>query len=292
MSTAQLCLGTVQFGMNYGIKNELGRRPTDAEAFAVLDAALAAGIRSFDTARAYGTAEEVLGRYGLAARDGVQIISKLHPDLPDDAEAVLRDIETSLDRLQTRKLTCLMLHRASDMDRPAVMEGVCRARQSGLTETLGVSVYEPEEAMRALEDTRFASIQIPYNVLDRRLDACGFFRGAKERQVRVYARSAFLQGLLLMEPEAAQARVAGSGALIRRFSGIAGKYGFTPAEAAMLYSLTHPGIDYVVFGVDTAAQLADNVEIRKKAAQFAPCREELRGAFDEVAREIIVPSLW
>mgnify|MGYP000893148465 CR=1 FL=1 len=42
--TAKLCLGTVQFGMKYGVKNELGRQPTDEEAFSVLDAALAAQI--------------------------------------------------------------------------------------------------------------------------------------------------------------------------------------------------------------------------------------------------------
>ena len=292
MRIAQFCLGTVQFGMNYGIKNELGRRPTDAESFAVLDAAFAAGIRSFDTARAYGTAEEVLGRYGLAAHDGVQIISKLRPELPDDADIVLHDIEESLHRLNAKKLTCLMLHRASDMERPSVMEGLCRALRRGLVEMLGVSVYEPEETLRVAEDVRFDAIQIPYNVLDRRLDQSDFFRRAKERHIKVYARSAFLQGLLLMEPPAAEARVAGSGALIRRFSGIAGRYGFTPAEAAMLYSLTHSGIDYVVFGVDTAAQLVDNVKIRKKAEQFASCREELCGAFDAVPREIIVPSLW
>ena len=53
---AKLCLGTVQFGMRYGVHNALGRQPTDAEAFAVLDAARDAGIDAFDTASAYGTA--------------------------------------------------------------------------------------------------------------------------------------------------------------------------------------------------------------------------------------------
>lgn len=292
MNRAQLCLGTVQLGMNYGIKNVLGRRPTYTESFAVLDAALEAGIRSFDTARVYGMAEEVLGCYGLAQEENVRIISKLRPDLPNDAGAVLHEVKESLYRLKAQKLTCLMLHRASDMDRSAIMEALCRAKELGLTSAIGVSVYEPEDAGRAAEDGRFDAIQIPYNVLDRRLDASGFFRRAKERHIMVYARSAFLQGLLLMEPETAERKVPGSGALIRLFRKIAEKYGFTHAEAAMLYSLTHPGIDYVVFGVDTAEQLNENIKILQKAEQFDHCCEELRSAFNDVPREIITPSLW
>ena len=45
--TDKFCLGTVQFGMQYGVNNALGRQPTDAEAFAVLDTALSAGVKMF-----------------------------------------------------------------------------------------------------------------------------------------------------------------------------------------------------------------------------------------------------
>ena len=108
--TAKLCLGTVQFGMRYGIHNTLGRQPTEEEVFGILDAALDAGICMFDTASAYGTSEELLGRYGLAARGG-QIISKLHPAVEGERRDVRDEIQRSLTRLSVTNLYCYMLHR-------------------------------------------------------------------------------------------------------------------------------------------------------------------------------------
>ncbi|MDY3296227.1 aldo/keto reductase, partial [Selenomonas sp.] len=77
----KLCLGTVQFGQCYGIKNERHRQPTQEECFAILDAAQARGIRYLDTASVYGTSEDVLGAYVRArASTSFRICSKLRPD--------------------------------------------------------------------------------------------------------------------------------------------------------------------------------------------------------------------
>ena len=74
---AELCLGTVQFGMKYGINNTLGQ-PSEENVFEMLDTAFENGIRVIDTARAYGTAETVLGRYFASGKNvyTVKIISK------------------------------------------------------------------------------------------------------------------------------------------------------------------------------------------------------------------------
>ena len=66
---AKLCLGTVQFGMNYGVNNQIGRQPTWQESFEMLDYALENGIDTIDTARAYGDAEIVLGEYFKNRKD-------------------------------------------------------------------------------------------------------------------------------------------------------------------------------------------------------------------------------
>ena len=50
----QLCLGTVQFGMDYGIRNQ--KQPTLEQAVEMLDYATQNGINHIDTANAYGTA--------------------------------------------------------------------------------------------------------------------------------------------------------------------------------------------------------------------------------------------
>ena len=294
-----LCLGTVQLGMKYGVNNELGRQPTKEESNAVLQGALDIGINCFDTASAYGMAETILGDFGLSERRDVhqrpvRIISKLRPNCPDDAETVLNEIRASLLRLHAKKLYGYMLHRVSDLFCEEIMRGLCQAKECGLVDHIGASVYEPQEAMDVLRDGRLDMLQVPYNALDTRLDQNGVFSSAREQGVEIYARSAFLQGLLLMEPEQAERNVSGAGVHIQRFQSIAAKHRFTPGEAAFLWSYCHPFVDYLVFGVDTAAQLKENRKILDKATSFASCMEELQQVFckADIPMEVIVPSLW
>lgn len=313
----KLCLGTVQFGLRYGVKNARGRQPTAEECYAVLDAARSGGVTMLDTASVYGTSEQVLGGYGLAGK-GLRVCSKLRPDdmersAVEEAAFVVAEARASLVRLGIPRLYGYLLHRAADMARPGVLDGLVRVRALGLAEHVGVSVYEPEEALAVVHDSRLDIIQIPYNALDQRLDRAGFFDAVRERNAaaqrspgtegvqrdaesvrpfRVFARSAFLQGLLLMDPEHLPARIAMAVPFVRRFQEIVGRHGFAPHEAAMLYSLTHAGIDAVVFGVDTTEQLAANLAIAARADAFAPCAAELTGAFDDVPREVVVPSCW
>lgn len=290
---SKLCLGTVQLGMKYGVNNELGRQPTEEESFAVLRAAKKGSVEFLDTASAYGEAEMLLGRFDVG-REGFHVISKLRPwgQQETDKAAVLLEIEASLQRLKVKQLYGYMLHRAEDMNSEAVVQGMVTAKKEGLVKHVGVSVYEPEEALRVVQSGVWDMIQIPYNVLDQRLDETNFFEIAKKNHVKVFARSAFLQGLLLMDPEHLPIHLQKARPYVEKFRQIVANNHYAPEEGAMLYSYCHPGIDYVVFGVDTKAQLIRNLEICDNAKPFKDCWKELRGAFRDVPREIIVPSLW
>lgn len=288
---SKLCLGTVQFGLKYGINNALGRQPDKQECYGIIGRALQSGITCFDTASAYGGAETLLGKYSWGEYSP-KIISKLSPECPNDTHIVIEKIKGSLQRLGRAELYGYMLHRGADMQKAAVMDGLVSAKEFGFVEKIGVSIYEPEEAMQAVDDARVDIIQIPYNVLDKRLDKVGFFTKAKEKNKEIFARSAFLQGLLLMNPEEAEKRVEKSGKWIKVFQDTAKANGYTPAEAAMLYSLCHEGIDYVVFGVETIEQLMINLAIQDKIDGFTNCYEDLKNMFSDVPREVLVPSLW
>ncbi len=288
-----LCLGTVQLGMKYGVKNELGRQPTEEESFAVLRAAKMGGIQYLDTASAYGGAETLLGRFGVE-KEGFKVISKLRPGLEDctDENIVLREIEASLQRLKVRQLYGYMLHRAEGMDNDAIVRGMIAAKEKGYVKHVGVSVYEPDEALRVVRSGMWEIVQIPYNVLDQRLDATDFFELAERNHVKVFARSAFLQGLLLMDQDQLPYHLTKARPYIEKFCQIIAWHRYTSEEGAMLYSYCHPGIDYVVFGVDSEAQLVQNLKVCEMAKAFNACWKELHGEFSEVPREIVVPSLW
>ena len=298
-SVKKLCLGTAQLGMHYGVNNALGRQPSQEESFVVLQTALEAGIVCFDSASAYGNAEEVLGRFGLASKqtktgEFTKIISKLSPHCENNANAVLHELQSSLQRLQTHSIEGYMLHRTADMHRRGIMDGLMQAKRLGLVNKIGISIYEPEDAIATVHDDRFDMIQIPFNVLDTRLEKAGFFLQAKENGVEVYARSAFLQGLLLMNPEVAESKVHGSGIFVQQFQAISQEHGFAAKEAAFLFCYCCSGIDFVVFGVDDSKQLQENCAMIAKEEAFHTCYETLKDFFitSDVPREIIMPSLW
>lgn len=290
---SKLCLGTVQFGMKYGVKNELERQPTEAESFAVLRAARDKGICYLDTASVYGEAETLLGRFG-AKQAGFRVISKLRPGLEQvvDGKQVLHEIGMSLHRLRMHQLYGYMLHHAEDMNNEALVRGMQAAKEKGYVRHIGVSVYEPEEALRVVRAGIWDMVQIPYNVFDQRLDDSVFFELAEKNNVKVFARSVFLQGLLLMEPSKVPSTLSHARPYLERFRAVLERHGYTPEEGAMLYSYCHAGIDCVVFGVDTEEQLVKNTAICDKAEGFVTCWKELRRTFTDVPREIIIPSLW
>ena len=71
---SRIGLGTVQFGMHYGVSNRVGQ-PDEREVAAILERAVARGVRYLDTASAYGDAEILLGRH-LPAGHRLRIVTK------------------------------------------------------------------------------------------------------------------------------------------------------------------------------------------------------------------------
>ena len=88
------------------------------QAFAVMDAFRDAGGQVLDTARIYGTSEEVVGRWlrTNSADVGIEIVSKgAHPSADWSprlsASAVMKDLELSLATLRVSSVHCYLLHR-------------------------------------------------------------------------------------------------------------------------------------------------------------------------------------
>lgn len=297
----KLVLGTVQLGMKYGLNNTHGQ-PTQEESFAILDAALAGGIDTFDTAYAYGTAEDVLGAWikerGLAG--SVRIISKMKPhalnEYPDGTKAVdvvRMELEKSLKRLNVESLDGYLFHSPYYIYLSHMVEGMRKAKEAGLVKNVGVSVYDEAEALQAVE-LGVDYVQVPYNVFDQRLDATDFFDIAKKNKVTVFARSPFLQGLLLMRPDQLPEHLSHIRPHLEQFTDIITRHQVPPAEAALLFAKEHSQADYIVFGVDTSAQLTEDVDIiaRSSSTNKSGWIAELKDAFKNLNRGAINPSLW
>ena len=294
----RLCLGTVQFGLAYGINNKTGK-PARDEVFAMLDYALEQGIEYIDTAAAYGNAEELLGEYFSSRKvpSDLKVISKLMPNLIADdcmdAEPLLiKEIEKSLQRLHLNCLEGYLLHTPTNFYNSSIMRGLKHAKELGLIKNLGVSIYETQHALDVVASGLVDFIQVPYNIFDQRLEKTDFYSLARANGVMVFGRAPFLQGLLFMQPDEVPEHLARARNYLQEFAQIIASYELPQVEASLLFSAQNPGLDRVVFGVDNMVQLKEDLEIIANYTADGSCREELKQHFSNMEKEIIFPSLW
>jgi aryl-alcohol dehydrogenase-like predicted oxidoreductase len=279
-----LGLGTAQLGLPYGISNR-GGQPSEAEAEAILRCALDRGVHVVDTAPAYGEAEALLGRLLPAGAD-IRLVTKTAPLAGAEVRAadvgeVRRSAERSLERLRRDRLDGLLVHHGSDLALPGgerLAEELIGLRDAGIASRIGVSVYDRDEVDIARKLLPLDIVQLPLNVLDQRLLRDGTLAELREEGVEVHARSAFLQGLLLMDPEELPARLAATGEPLRRYHELRRRLGLTPIEAALGFVRDTGAVDVALIGANSAGELEE-------------CAPALRGRGAPGLREHPAPSL-
>src|SRR5690606_5639503 len=110
---ASLALGTVQFGLDYGVSNRTGQVP-EARAREILGAAHSAGVDLVDTAAAYGDAELLLARL-LRETSGIRVVTKAPKVVNGDVDAALAVARRSADLFGAERLEAILLHSAADL---------------------------------------------------------------------------------------------------------------------------------------------------------------------------------
>jgi len=274
--------------MPYGVANRSGKVPP-AEIAAILSRAASGGMDTLDTAIAYGDAESSLGRVGV---DGWRVVSKL-PPLPasvHSVEAWINDqVAASLRRLGIKALEALLLHRSADLlerDGEQYRLALGRVKASGLALAVGVSIYDPTELDALWSTWRPDIVQVPCNVLDRRLIGTGWLGKLDRNGVRVHVRSAFLQGLLLMTRPEWPRTFSPWKDLLTRWLEWCEQRSTRPLEAALRFVQELPGVERIVVGVESTSQLEEVLAAADSKAPLPP--EDLLS--DDL--RLIDPSRW
>ena len=200
--TPQLCLGTAQFGLAYGITNINGQ-VSEAEVGQLLVEANKAGICWLDTAQAYGNAESVLGRQLPMAHD-FHLISKLPAQRQlmfsaQDVEAWDQAFHKSCQHLGVQSLDALLLHETADLSKPGgqyLEDWLLGLRERGLVQKIGVSIYTADDLDGVIPEL-LDLVQLPLSLFDQRLLQDGTLARLRARGTAIHARSLYLQGLLL-----------------------------------------------------------------------------------------------
>jgi aryl-alcohol dehydrogenase-like predicted oxidoreductase len=265
----RLALGTVQFGLPYGIANQ-GGQVTRSNAKAMLQLAAKNGIDTLDTAIAYGESETCLGEVGT---QGFRLITKL-PAVPngcaDVSGWVQEQVAASLSRLGRNEVYGLLLHRPEqllEVDGKTLYQALQGLKESGLVRKVGVSIYAPGELDVLTTHYRFDLVQAPFNLVDRRLQASGWLHRLKDEGVEIHTRSAFLQGLLLMPQNAIPKKFAAWSDLWKKWHAWLAHGTVSAVQACLAFSLSFPEIERIVVGADSVSQLQ---QIITAASNVAP----------------------
>lgn len=259
-------LGTAQFGLSYGISNQVGQT-SPAEVVKILEVARKYSISVIDTAALYGDSEAVLGR--LLPRDhNFRLVTKtIRIDsgaiTEADADRQERAFKSSLEKLCSESVYGLMLHNSDDLlaeGGERLMNRLQLLKQSGLVTKIGTSVYTADQVDKILSRFEIDLIQIPMNVLDQRLLTGSQLMTLKSRGVEIHVRSAFLQGLLLMEPETIPDYFDPVRDKLRDYHEFIREIGITPIQAALGFLGARDEVDVIVCGVNSHQQLIELCE--------------------------------
>ncbi|RRD27109.1 aldo/keto reductase [Fusobacterium canifelinum] len=286
----KLCLGTVQFGLNYGIEN---KQIEINEIDKILTTALKKGITILDTAQNYGNSEKLIGNF--KERERFRIISKISSTSLKDAtslEELKELLKKSLNNLKISCLDGLLLHKPEDLNNELFLYNLITLKKEGYFLNLGISIYSTDEAIRALEFENIKYIQIPYNILDTRLDKVDFFNKAKEKNKILFARSIFLQGTLLKEHSKYPYFLNELKKFDRIIKDESVKLRSTKLEFLINFIKSNKKIDYIVIGIDSLENLLEIINAYNYEGLENYNYEKFRDQFKNISENILNPSLW
>ena len=277
----KLALGTVQFGLDYGVTNHDGQVAID-KVKNIFDYAKDKGIDTLDTASGYGNSEQVLGEVGV---NNYRIITKTTP-LKNGVDGVIKGFHQSLDNLNVEQVDGLLIHNVDDTKDKRFGElfhKLNELKEEGMIKKIGFSTYTPEQVDFLLENFDFDLIQVPFNVFDTRLIDGGQLQALKNQNIEVHARSVFLQGLLL-DFKHLSGYFSKWTNQFNSYQEIVQDSGLSLLEYTLNFALNTQEIDKVLVGVHSEKQLKEIIQSVKE--------QDSLNAYPINDINLINPSLW
>lgn len=282
----KICLGTVQFGLKYGINNKIGLL-SDDEIFQILDFSFQNGIIKLDSADAYGGALDMIGRYHRQSSNKFEINSKFNLSNRDLESA----LEETLTRLHIDRLNLYQFHDYNEFEKnPEIHQQLVALKKAQLVSQIGVSVYSNEEMMKLCEYEFIDVIQFPFNLLDNNRQRQKAIKFCVESRKTLHARSVFLQGLFYKDFKEYPDKLRSLVPYTKKLKEISSEANIQMSQLALNYALQESSIDTVVIGVDSLAQLKENVENSLKLIPSSVIAEI--NEIDVKEAQLLSPKNW
>jgi len=285
---ANLILGTATFREEYGIANK-GIKLESREISEIVVTAQTLGINEFDTAPAYAGAEAQLGMY-LDQRQQPKISSKISKADSISVKLILATVKETLRRTRVSSLENLYLHDPVALSGTSAFETIAGLKEVvslGLAKRVGASVY----SIQALLDAKaiypgLTVFQVPENICDRRMLSSSELVDLKNEGNQFNVRSIYLQGLLLMSPQAIPGKLQKAKTAVQQLKTFADSYATLPVDLCLAYGRAIPWASGIIIGAVNGAQLRQAVESK---VQLPAAWETL---IDVLPEAILDPRRW
>lgn len=281
----KLALGTVQFGLPYGINNKSGL-PTDVELMSLFKLAKESGIEVLDSAQGYGNAEE---RIGKLSNNEFRIVTKFKTI--ESSYLFNKELNESLNKLNLDFVYGYMAHDGNLLiENPSWWIELMEVKNRGLVKKIGYSLYSIKQLESLLDKQIIPDIiQFPYNVLDRSFEP--YMSELINLGVEIHTRSVYLQGLLQMDYSMLPSHLGALKPSLKQLRRIADKHGVSVGELCLGFAISNPSINKVVIGVDSENQLAENIKFSKNAKLTKELINELY-TIEVNDTSLLDPSNW
>jgi aryl-alcohol dehydrogenase-like predicted oxidoreductase len=254
ISTGKIVLGTVQFGLNYGINNQTGQVSPE-EINSILSLAIRSGINTLDTSSAYGESETSIGNSLRSNLLNFNIITKY----PKSEQSVQQSFKTSLSRLGKKNVYGYLIHHFDFYQaHPEIWNDFIELKKQGLVSKIGFSIYSPDQLLELLDrNVPFDLIQFPYNIFDRQFEP--YLNTLKQSGVEIHTRSVFLQGLFFKELSSLNGKLKLLRPYLEKLNLYCKQKNKSIEQLTLNYVANNPAIDGILIGVDSCDQLQRNI---------------------------------
>ena len=197
-----LCLGTAQFGLDYGITNNKGEIGIN-EVKRILEGAYRGGIRMLDTTNSYGSAEAKIGKV-ISKHNEFRVTTKLKKQQQNSFDKTSEmnwnnELEEMTSRIGKSRIETLLVHNTEDLRKCGskyLINWLKDIKVAQKVKRVGLSIYSAED-LNGIELDWIDVVQAPISLLDQRLLKNGTLKNLKRMGIAIHARSIYLQGLLL-----------------------------------------------------------------------------------------------
>ena len=269
---SKLCFGTANFANNYGIlkkKNNLSKKKIKN----ILELLKKNKISNIDTAIFYKNVEKKIGHFNLKNFSIFTKLPKLPKKCTDIKKWSLMNINHSLNNLNKKRLPGVFIHHSEDLigkNKIKLYEALLSLKKKKLINKIGVSIYNFNILDKILDEFKVDMIQVPFNILDRRLATKNYLNKIKKKKIQIHVRSIFLQGILLANIKKIPKKFLKWKNLFKSWHAWLEKNKLSKLQACLNFILSFKQIDVIIFGACSKMQIKQIINTVNQSTKLYP----------------------